>query len=71
MEAEQAGFSSEGRMENMAGRRMMALVEDVEVARTALRSVVHNIFRVGDAITFFHVYCQKVQEQGEAEKTQT
>lgn len=43
-------------MENMAGRRMMALVEDAEVARTALRWAVHNIFRVGDAITLLHVY---------------
>lgn len=43
-------------MENVVGRRMMALVEDVEVARTALRWAVRNIFRVGDAITLLHVY---------------
>ncbi|KAJ8752271.1 hypothetical protein K2173_003907 [Erythroxylum novogranatense] len=38
-------------------RRIVVVVEDVEVARTALRWALDNILRYGDVITLLHVFC--------------
>ncbi|KAL4195728.1 hypothetical protein AMTRI_Chr04g179760 [Amborella trichopoda] len=37
-------------------QRIIVVVEDEEVARTALQWAVHNIFRNGDFITLLHVF---------------
>ncbi|XP_068641003.1 uncharacterized protein [Aristolochia californica] len=42
-----------GRLEN---RKIIALVEDVDAARSALKWAVQNLLRFGDVITLLHVY---------------
>ena len=37
-------------------RKIVVLVEDVEVARTALQWALQNIVRYGDIITLLHVF---------------
>ncbi|KAL1337919.1 hypothetical protein HN51_032601 [Arachis hypogaea] len=37
-------------------RKIVVMVEDEEVARTALKWALHNIIRYGDIITLLHVY---------------
>ncbi|MED6172285.1 hypothetical protein PIB30_048645 [Stylosanthes scabra] len=40
----------------MDARKIVVMVEDEEVARTALKWALHNIIRYGDIITLLHVY---------------
>ncbi|CAA2971124.1 uncharacterized protein LOC111377393 [Olea europaea subsp. europaea] len=40
----------------MDARKIVVVVEDVEVARTALQWALNNILRYGDLITLLHVY---------------
>ncbi|KAL2481997.1 Adenine nucleotide alpha hydrolase-like superfamily protein [Forsythia ovata] len=40
----------------MDARKIVVVVEDVEVARTALQWALHNILRFGDLVTLLHVY---------------
>ncbi|CAI9777274.1 unnamed protein product [Fraxinus pennsylvanica] len=40
----------------MDARKIVVVVEGVDVARTALQWALHNILRFGDLITLLHVY---------------
>ncbi|KAL3512300.1 hypothetical protein ACH5RR_025017 [Cinchona calisaya] len=40
----------------MDARKIVVVVEDVEVARTALQWTLHNLLRYGDVITLLHVF---------------
>ncbi|GMN57944.1 hypothetical protein TIFTF001_027044 [Ficus carica] len=40
----------------MDERRIVVVVEEVEVARTALQWALHNLLRYGDTITLLHVF---------------
>ncbi|KAG9450073.1 hypothetical protein H6P81_010038 [Aristolochia fimbriata] len=40
----------------MESRKIIALVEDVDAARSALKWAVQNLLRFGDVITLLHVY---------------
>nr|XP_043636773.1 uncharacterized protein LOC122607789 [Erigeron canadensis] len=43
-------------MEEMEVRKIVVVVEDVEVARTALLWALHNVLRYGDLVTLLHVF---------------
>ena len=40
----------------MDARKIVVVVEDVDVARTALQWTLHNLLRYGDLITLLHVF---------------
>ncbi|CAN4100340.1 unnamed protein product [Withania somnifera] len=37
-------------------RKIVVIVEDVDIARSALQWTLHNLFRYGDIITLLHVF---------------
>lgn len=50
------GDKSVSRGGEMDARKVVVMVEDMEIARTALRWALQNLLRYGDLITLLHVY---------------
>lgn len=47
---------AESQLTVMDVRKIVVIVEDVEVSRTALQWALHNLLRYGDLVTLLHVF---------------
>lgn len=52
----------------MDERKIVVVVEEVEVARTALQWALHNLLRYGDTITLLHVFSSSSSSRSKSKK---